>query len=253
MRMPSKDKNKIYGNCQVLSPDGILMFRCDTKKANWYLSRNFAVALQDDPLTIRLTFEPKGLGNYNRPYGLVELENKCVKCGSLEELTRHHVVPHCYRRHFPEEYKTHNHHDVVALCIDCHDSYERHADELKREFSITYNSPIDGMWDKVNDMSIKIAKIATALSLHGDVIPLDKKEKMMDELSLLIGHNEYLDNLEQFMIRPKPEMRKSHGEMVIEQIKSIDDFIITWRRHFVDTCDPKYLPKTWNVNNSTKL
>ncbi len=251
--MPSKNKNKIYGNCRVLSPEGILMFRCDTKKANWYLSRNFAITLEEDPLTIKLTFEPKGLGNFNRPYGLVELENKCVKCGGEEELTRHHVVPHCYRRHFPEEYKTHNHHDVVALCIDCHDSYERQADELKREFSVKYNAPIDGMWDKVDDMSIKIAKIATALSIHGDLIPTEKKERMMSELSTLIGHDDYLDNLDFLMVRPKPEMRKSHGEMVIEQVESIDDFIITWRKHFVEKCEPKYLPNTWNINNSTKL
>jgi 5-methylcytosine-specific restriction endonuclease McrA len=251
--MPSKSRNQIYGNCRVLSPEGILMFRCDTKKANWYLSRSFAITLNDDPLTIQLTFEPKGLGNYNRPYGLVELENKCVRCGSEEELTRHHVVPHCYRRHFPEEYKTHNHHDVVALCIDCHDSYERYADEYKKELSNTYNAPIDGMWDKVNDISVKVSKIATALSIHGDVIPTVKKEKMMNELSILLGHTDFLDNMEQLMIRPKPEMRKSHGEMVVEQLKSIDEFIISWRQHFVSNAKPKFLPNSWDINNSTKL
>lgn len=245
--------NKIYGNCQVLSPEGILMFRCDNKKANWYLSRNFAITLSDDPLTIQLTFEPKGLGNYNRPYGLIELENKCVDCGTEEDLTRHHVVPFCYRKHFPEEYKSHNHHDVLPLCVECHTNYELHADELKKDFAKMYNAPVDGKWDDIDDMSIRVAKIATALSLHSDVIPYDKKEKLMSELAMLLGHTDFLDSLDYLMIRPKAEMRKSHGEMVVEQLLSIDDFIITWREHFILKCKPKYLPKNWDINNTTKL
>jgi hypothetical protein len=35
-------KKKIYGNYQVFSPDNVLMFRCDEKKANWYLDRDLA-------------------------------------------------------------------------------------------------------------------------------------------------------------------------------------------------------------------
>ena len=85
----TKDK-KIYGNCQVLSPEGILMFRCDQKKANWYLNRDLADPINNDPLVIKLKFEPKGLGNHAKPFGLTEMVNKCVNCGSEEFLTKHH-------------------------------------------------------------------------------------------------------------------------------------------------------------------
>lgn len=45
----TKDR-KIYGNCQVLSPEGHLMFRCESKKANWYLKRDLAQIVNLDPI-----------------------------------------------------------------------------------------------------------------------------------------------------------------------------------------------------------
>ena len=49
-------KNPQYENCEVLNPDGELMFRCCYKKANWYLDRNLGVKIKDNPLVIRLNF-----------------------------------------------------------------------------------------------------------------------------------------------------------------------------------------------------
>ena len=107
-----KRDRKIYGNYKVFSPEGHLMFRCDLKKANWYLSRDLAHLFSDDPHTIQLKFQPKGLGNHNKVYGLTEMDNKCVVCGTNEFLTRHHVVPISYRRFFPVEIKSHNFHEL---------------------------------------------------------------------------------------------------------------------------------------------
>ena len=56
----TKDR-KIYGNCQVLSPEGHLMFRCESKKANWYLKRDLADIITDEPLVIKLKFQPNDL------------------------------------------------------------------------------------------------------------------------------------------------------------------------------------------------
>jgi len=82
-----KDR-KIYGNWQVQSPDGILMFRCDEKKANWYLNRNLGEVIKTSPLIVKLKFKPRGLGNHNKSFGLSEMGNKCVTCGDEEYLTR---------------------------------------------------------------------------------------------------------------------------------------------------------------------
>ena len=106
----------------MFSPDGILMFRCDYKKANWYLKRNLGEVISQYPLKVKLKFKPRGLGNHNKSFGLTEMSNECVICGASEYLTRHHVVPYCYRRYFPTSIKSHNFHDVLSLCVKCHDS-----------------------------------------------------------------------------------------------------------------------------------
>ena len=41
--------------------------------------------------------------------------------GNIGNLTRHHVVPHCYRRNFPQELKAYCSHDVLPLCHSCHE------------------------------------------------------------------------------------------------------------------------------------
>ena len=46
-------KNDIYCLIQVLCT-------CDIKKAEWYIKRNIGVLVCEDPLTVRLKFEPSG-------------------------------------------------------------------------------------------------------------------------------------------------------------------------------------------------
>ena len=58
--------------------------------------------MKDDPLTVRLNFEPSG-----RPEGeageyyLTFKANKCVVCGEEESYLKKYVVPHEYRKYFP--------------------------------------------------------------------------------------------------------------------------------------------------------
>jgi hypothetical protein len=136
-------RNKIiYGNCRVHHPDGSLMFLCIEKRARWYLNRDLAKILSEDPLSIQLTFEPNGRGAADHDekemsYHLGVKSNSCVVCGSddLETLTRHHVVPYEYRKFFPESIKGRSSHDIVPICRKDHDEYENsYATKLKREF-----------------------------------------------------------------------------------------------------------------------
>jgi hypothetical protein len=39
---------------------------------------------------------------------------------------RHSIVPHTYRRHFPLRFKSHLSHDIVLLCLKCHQVCEVH-------------------------------------------------------------------------------------------------------------------------------
>ena len=99
--------DRLYGNCQILHPDGSLMCYCAMRKINWYLKRNLATQISNNPVVIKLNFQPKGKGNADNPFYLQERRNICVVCGTQENLTKHHCVPYCFRKHFPNEYKSH--------------------------------------------------------------------------------------------------------------------------------------------------
>ena len=243
-----KKDRRIYGNYQVESPDGVLMFRCDQKKANWYLNKNLASIVDDNQFIIRLNFEPKGLGNHDKPYGLVPMDNICVNCGTDEFLTRHHIVPICYRRHFPLKWKSHNFHDVLSLCIECHENYERKADDLKMKLSEKYNAPIGGLIFK-DERILKISK--QAATLLGDVsnIPIDRINKLEVDIKEYLSKDYTYDDLQELMSMSHTKIEKSHGNMVMEQINDIQEFIELWRNHFIDNNKCEYLPINWNVKN----
>src|ERR1019366_3685075 len=159
----------LYGNCRVLDPDGVVMFHCSRKRLNWYLSRDLADEV--DPATIRLCFQPNGTGHQGDEYYLTQKENKCVVCGSGDNLTRHHVVPLLYRRHFPHMVKSHSYHDVLLLCGKCHDVYEQRADEKKVEIARQYNAPLHTGLAKTDHALVKASQYAHTLVLHGSKIP----------------------------------------------------------------------------------
>ena len=95
----------------------------DPKKAQWYVDNKLGEVVQQDPLIVRLNFEPSGRpvneGNDGNFY-LQERINECVCCGRKDSYIRKNVVPREYRRHFPEVLKSHQNHDVVLLCAKCH-------------------------------------------------------------------------------------------------------------------------------------
>jgi hypothetical protein len=240
-----KDR-KIYGNWQVQSPEGILMFRCENKKANWYLSRDLADRISEN--TIRLKFEPQGLGNHNKGYGLTEMQNKCVNCGSEDFLTRHHVVPYCYRKHFPMSLKSHNFHDVLSLCVDCHDTYERKADELKSSLADKYDAPVNGVLNKRGDL--RILKYATTILKGANGIPQFRVEQMSQSIKEHLGKDWTIMDLEELAAIKQQVVSETHGELVMRKITDLRDFIQTWRKHFVENNSLKYLPSNWKVENN---
>src|SRR5581483_4392719 len=180
-------KSPQYENCQVLNPDNELMFRCCKRKADWYLNRNLAVKVQDDPLTIRLNFIPKGVGRINDPYHLQEMKNRCVVCGSEDNLTRHHIVPISYRRFFPLNLKNHNSYDVMALCIPCHRTYEDYALVVKQDLAHKYAIPLSGKGIEYNKDIAKIKGAASALKNHKHKMPPSRIAELNDKIKDHLG------------------------------------------------------------------
>ena len=239
---------KPYDNCTMYDPNGLFLCRCNENKAKWYLSRNLAKKIKEDPLEIMLTFVPKGVGNRGDEFYLEKRENKCVVCGTEENLSKHHIVPQCYRRHFPSDNKDHSSHDVVLLCPKCHHSYERFADKLKNEFAENFKAPLHNKINKRIRRRRQVTGFAYNILRH-NTIPLDKKEIMMQEIR---GYLKKELVTQEDLIRlanlgKEPFFDYNHGRTVVKKLKDLENFVITWRQHFYDIMKPKFMPKNWDI------
>ena len=247
-------KTLIYGNCQVFSPTGELMFRCLEKRANWYLKRNLATIISQDPLCIKLNFTPKGKGE-TLDILKMERKNKCVVCGleDLNLLTIHHLVPFVYRQHFPGKRKQHSSLFVVPICRDCHLDYENnHAFQLKKILAEAYSAPFNGTFDIEKSKTIGMI---SCLTKYSDRIPEDRKEFLRNKLKqnlidLGIYENDNLSDVvildivkERLEKESKDQIDNSHGKTVVDRIKDFDEFEKMWAKHFVDNMKPKFMPE----------
>lgn len=247
-----KRTNLIYGNCRVLSPDGHLMFRCLEKKARWYLDRNLGIIVDEDPLTVKLTFQPKGKGE---PHQFLkgERENKCVVCGAEEllSLTRHHLVPYEYRQFFPEERKEHNSMLVVAICRSCHSEYEsKFANVYKSQLASIYNAPINRF---PKEKSVVVGALNT-LRQHRQNLPKERIDVLKNKIEdYLISNNiekevdlediESIRNLYDFLKAEESDISIKHGKLVVERCEDLDSFELHWVEHFIKTMSPKFIPE----------
>lgn len=253
----SRPSNKpLYENYIVLAPDGKEIFRCNDKKLRWYLDRNLADIVSENPKTIQLRFQPNGMGHAGDPFYLQDRVNRCVCCGATEDLSKHHVVPHCYRRYLSVHLKESNYYDILPLCITCHSRYEIDASEKKQELAKLYNAPICGINNKFYD---QYRKLARALIEYGRVIPQWRRQEMLEHISRSCGKPVQELTLEVLKtlaiprdIRREHEITgfKSHGELVVSALQDYQRFAEEWRQHFLDTMKPNFLPPHWNVTRS---
>lgn len=231
------------------------MFRCDSKKANWYIERNLALLIDENK--IQLNFVPKGNGNNNELFYLVQKQNRCVVCGSEKELTRHHAVPYCFRRHFSESLKSRSAHDVVPLCVTCHNYYEPYAWELKKSLAIQYEVSLDFGSDfyKKKDEKAHAIKISKVL-LKNNKIPIDRKLELLELIEEFLGKKkEEIQDLDLINFvnenENKLKSRRKHvfGKEILSKVENISEFIKMWRIHFLDIMKPKFMPELWDVNH----
>lgn len=72
----------------------------------------------DDPVTVKLKFEPKNRPTTRKDYYLQDKENICVVCGAREDYVRKLVVPQEYRKYVRDCYLVLCLHAFYADCIE---------------------------------------------------------------------------------------------------------------------------------------
>jgi hypothetical protein len=244
-------RGDLYGNVHFQGPTGQTMFHADSEKALWYLNRGLVEVVSRDPPVLRFTFTPGGPGHSGDDYYLAGHVNRCVVCGAEEGLNRHHVVPSVYRRHLPAEVKDHSHHDVLLLCLSCHEKYEAAADRLKAELGREVGVPLHGLrgpGDRARNQAVRLAR---ALLRHGEQIPPARREEMRGIIGAWAGKSPPSDaDVEAVAHLPPRDEDEAveHGEQVVARAGDVQAFIRRWREHFLHTMQPQFLPRHWDVD-----
>lgn len=241
----------LYGNYHVESPQGRVMFHCSNQKVLWYLNRDLVDIVSDDPPTVRFKFLPNGPGHVGDEYYLTTKVNRCVVCGTTHGLNRHHVLPYCFRRFMPEEIKDHSYHDVLLMCLDCHERYEGEANkfkvELGQQFGVSLNDGGGALYDP--DVG-KTVKAARAIIRHGEKIPQPRLDELYQHLRDWYGKDDItqaeLEAAAELKAWSKPEGYVEFGEFIVSQVDP-QEFAERWREHFVETMQPQFLPQYWSV------
>ena len=269
-------------NWKVFHPNGKHMFTCGERKATWYLDKNLAKQIGEKQ--IKLTFEPKGYGfNENEIFGLAGRKIRCVVTGESEGLQRHHIVPYCYRTHFDKKYKSKNHHDVVLVTYKIHQDYERLATQYKNklayeygvktlnDYNLEYTKALSNFYgNKVKTLS----KLYSIFKNYGKIpqeVIVDNLRFVAKETGIeykLLSTFTYIQLWKLYCLISKQyntelnEFKKNninkynHGYELVKKLNSyhdISDFVYKWRKHFIDSMKPKYMPEGWSVDFRIKV
>jgi hypothetical protein len=269
-------------NWRVFNEEGKHMFTCGENKAKWYLDKNLAKISGDNE--IHLTFEPQGYGyEEGEVFGLAGRIIRCVVTGHGEELQRHHIVPYCYRRWFPDAYKSKNHHDVVLVTYQIHEQYEQFADVEKdnvaRDFGVKTLNEYNLEYTKLlcnfsREKTKMLSRVHSIFKNYGNIpnsVILEIYElvaenscfyvDLLKELNIIQLLKVYLYLREKFTnefadFKETHQDKYDHGYHVVQQLdthEKIKDFVFRWRTHFIKTMNPPYMPEGWRVDFRVKV
>ena len=200
-------KAPVYHNCRIYANDGRLLCYCDRKKLEWYMNRGLAKLVEDEPPAIMLLFEPKGRPeDEGNDFYIQTKKNICVGCGEGNHYLRYRIIPSCYRVHFPEHLKSHRSHDIVLLCVDCHEVAHAAAERYKKQVASEFGIPLfvrrvvdskeaassvecDESRGDVKDVGVSplhLRTAAMALLRHGNRMPSSRREELLQVIKWII-------------------------------------------------------------------
>ncbi|KAK6134730.1 hypothetical protein DH2020_031532 [Rehmannia glutinosa] len=210
-----------------------------------YVSRNLAKLVEDDPPSIMLLFEPKGRPeDEDNDFYIQSKKNICVGCGEGKHYLRYRIIPSCYRMHFPEHLKSHRSHDIVLLCVDCHEIAHAAAEKYKRQIAAEFGIPlfIQKVVDIDNTQNIPASSLpiasseeigvsplqlrtaAMALLRHGPQMPSQRREELTQIVMTYYGGREISDeDLERaLLVGMTPHERRRFEKREGESVDSLN-------------------------------
>jgi len=251
----------LYENCFLLAPDNRVLATVNHSKAQWYVHKGLGEVESETPFKVRLLFEPSGRPMPDADYYTTTKENVCVVCGGNESFVRKMIIPHDYRKYFPQNFKDHMSHDVLLMCLQCHRYAQQNDELLRQELAEKYKAPLgtkERMMFIDNPQLSHVRSSAKALLHSGSKIP-DKRRKELESVILKYNKAESVDEemLKDIMqINVKVENKSFeglHGERVVKSIieeGSLVEFVRMWRKSFLESMQPRFLPPMWSVDHN---
>ena len=237
------EKN-LLGNFTAYDMEGEFLFNCDHKKANWYVKKELATWINDEKTHFKLNFKPKGNGNRDMgSYFTDYITNQCVICGSIDNLSKHHIVPSCYRTHFPLNCKSNDHFDVLLVCLECHEKVEEHYNKRKKSLNAPYRKMLKPEYDNHKTLNSLIRHAQK----YEDILDDKAKSEMVDnakKIDPLIDCFETLLELELYDIEGNLDYQVC-SLVVKEEKDALKEFIVSWRELFIEKGKPEFLPSGW--------
>jgi hypothetical protein len=118
---------KIEATFLVLDTRGEPILRCSRKRADFYLRKGFAQSVGEGVLQFTDDRTEKTLralyADEFSAFFLAVKNDRCVCCGTPDNLTRHHVVPRRHLDRIPRPWRGCLS-NVLFVCRVCHDRYE---------------------------------------------------------------------------------------------------------------------------------
>lgn len=238
------EKQNLLGNFTAYDPNGDFLFNCDSKKARWYVKRNLATWTNEEQTHFKLNFTPKGNGNRELGKYFTEyIKNQCVICGCDSKLTKHHVVPSCYKKHFPEKCKSNDHFDVLLICTECHEKIERAYDDRKKLIHKQHKGSLEHQYNQYKELN---SYIRTAQK-HEEYLDETRKLIMVEKANKI---NPEIDSFIKLLNTDLVDVGGSLDNEICERVvKDAQDdlkgFIVEWRELFLGHGQPAFLPNGW--------
>lgn len=252
MNLITKKKSH-YDNVLLLDIDGKPISTIDFKRLEFYKKNNL-IDEEEDKKGYSGVYKLRFKANINyevKDIHYLPVENRCVISGDKKDLTLHHVVPYCIRKHLPVKYKGKSKEWCVLLRYDIHSDIEN--DVLK-----LYQKDMNDYYHKNSKHLRKYKKQFELIKLIEDdywkLIPDEKQIKLMaqahiydiDELS-----NQSSEDINLKYIKKKTQVYKDWVYDFIKRHGGIKNTYEMFGEHFKETFKPEYLPKgylLWNFD-----
>jgi hypothetical protein len=121
---------------------------------------------------------------------------------------------------------------------------------LKQEFASRYNAPLHGIGLEINSPLNRAIRAAGALHRHRHAMPPTRIAELEARVADHLGHipnQAEVEDLSAMDEDPHGPNYRTHAEIIIDSV-DLQEFIFAWRRHFLETMKPQFMPEKWDVN-----